>query len=246
MFAVLILLTFACNLSNVAGNADEDVLVSTPETSENSDPEPTSAPPTPEMDSENQDSDPVEATEPADDSLTSAAEGLDPCLYGLWTAENESMAAYLENAMNQNGQTDFFSVTDITGILQMSFDDAGEMGMYSEDYLIPVAISFSEEVSMDLLIELRATGTADYTADGAVLENRNTNLEVSGNPLDSVLTAVAEGESTIIMDVNPDWFLGTITEDAGTDSGTAIYTCSESTFTLQTTEYGVVEFSRTE
>ena len=242
VFAILIFLALACRIPT----ADETPTENPPTAEAAQELEPTL--PVTEIPEEAGDTESaIEPTNaPKNPSAEQTADGLDSCLYGVWTADNESMAEYLENAMNQNGMTDFFTVSDITGILQMSFNDSAEMGMLSEDYLIPVAISFSEEVNMNLLIELRATGAADYTADGMVLTNRNTDLEVSGNPLDSVLTAVSEGDSTIIMDVNPDWFLGTITEEAGDSSGTATYTCSENTFKLQTTEYGAVTFTRTE
>lgn len=162
---------------------------------------------------------------------------LDPCLYGTWTVENESVAQYLATALNQGGTVDFFSVPEITGLMQMSFDEQGEMTVSSEDYLIYLLFAPSDALQIDIDMELAANGTATYQADGEHLTNFNRDISVTGSPLDSVLQAIQDGETVVVMEVTPEWFLGEVSEEGG-EPAQSSYTCAGDSLTITSNEYG--------
>lgn len=244
IFFILIFAAAACSAPAAAPPAPTETPTATPAPTATTEatPEPSSTPEDTDLDSGGDAAGPGGGE---DSSSVGGAAMLDPCLYGTWTIDNESMAQYLSNALNQNGQVDLFSITAVEGSMQLSFNPAGEMTMRSEDYFIQVSITLSEQVSMETNIILVASGTAEYQADGTYLTNRFADFEVSGLPMEGVLSAIGEGGDAVIIEVTPDWFLGTITEEDGS-GGTGMYTCSDTTLALQTNEYGAVSMTRTE
>lgn len=171
--------------------------------------------------------------------------GVDPCLVGLWAADNESMAAYLTRALNQGGEVDFFTVTEITGALFLSFSAEGKMAVASEDFLITVVFAPSENLTVDMQMVLVAAGEADYTADGQTITNTNRNYASAGLAQDAVLEAVSGGESVITMEVDPSWFLATASDNTD-DPNTGAYVCSLETLHLTSNPHGPVQFNRVE
>jgi hypothetical protein len=169
--------------------------------------------------------------------------GQDPCLIGLWAVDNDSMAQYLTTALNQGGEVDYFTVTEITGGLFLSFDDAGKMAISSEDYLIKVLFAPGANLQLDMEMYLVAAGSSDYTTDGQTITGTNRDYVAAGIPFDSVLTSGYDGDEAIVIEVNPSWFLATVTEDSD-DPHTGSYICQGDTLSLMSNPYGPVQFQR--
>lgn len=228
-------------------NAAEDAPAA--ETAPQAESEPAAQPAAPATEEADEPAEEGVPTSPADSPTSGpesaeALDGLDSCLFGSWTVDNDSMAAYLENALNSNGENEIFRIEEITGRMALAFNDAGQMTVSSEDYIIQVIAAFSEQVSMDLEMTLVAEGTAEYQADGTHLTNKFDDFEVVGGPLDGVLTAAGDGGRSILIEVTPDWFLASAAATAGDDSGAGVYSCSDTALSLQTNAYGAVSLTR--
>jgi hypothetical protein len=136
-------------------------------------------------------------------------------------------------------------VTEITGDLFLSFDDAGKMAVSSEDYWIQVLFAPDANLQLDMEMFLVAEGSSDYTADGQTITGTNRDYVSTGIPFDSVLTAGSEGGEAIVIEVDPSWFLAVVTEDTD-DPHTGSYTCQGDNLSLTSNPYGPVEFNREE
>lgn len=248
-FFVLLILVLAAAACSAPAEEDApaptEMPTSLPAPTATTEPTPAPTPTTPVDDTGSGDDDAAPPEDSGNGDESAAADGLDPCLYGLWTVDNDSMAQYLETALNQHNAATLFDITEITGLMQISFNSAGEMALSSDDYNIQIGIALSEQVSIDMEMVLIADGVAEYQADGTHLTSKYADFVVGGIPIESVLQAVGSGGSSIAISVSPDWFLGAITEEVD-DNGAGVYTCSDTTLTLQTNEYGAISLTRTQ
>ncbi|MBW8012914.1 MAG: hypothetical protein FVQ83_16980 [Chloroflexi bacterium] len=173
----------------------------------------------------------------------SEGQSQDSCLVAVWAVDPDSMSTYLSSAMNQSSEV-LFVVSQVSGDLFLYFDNNGEMGTSSEDFQIIVSLDAGlSEVSFEFTFILEASGTAQYSANGTTITNWDQDYEFVGDPL-SAIGEISSGESTIVIAINPGWFVG-LDYDGG-DEATATYACSGNTLTLIANEYGTIVFSRIE
>jgi hypothetical protein len=122
----------------------------------------------------------------------------DPCVLGTWDVDNENFGQYLDTMMNQDtaGTGVEFAINSVSGRLFVTFDEERKMSIGSESFQTTISVP---AVSQTIVVDIRASGTGTYHADGETINLSNIQTGIEGSNETGTSTLDVSGNTAVLQ-----------------------------------------------